>query len=237
MTAVSIPGRHGDIPGYLAVPAAPGPHPGVVVIHDALGMSTDLRNQADWLASEGFIAVAPDLYHWGRKLTCLFTFFREVGRGEGKSFDDIEATRRWLASHDGCTGTIGVIGFCLGGGFAVLVAPRGFAASSVNYGTVPKDASTLLADACPIVGSYGGRDPTLRKDPHRLEAILTEHGIAHDVKVYPEAGHAFLNDHDEDEVPVAVELLGKISRSAYHEPSAVDARARIVAFFREHLQR
>ena len=71
--------------------------------------------------------------------------------------------------------------------------------SSVNYGTAPKDAYTagFLRQACPIVGSYGGKDRTLRGAADRLERALTAVGVDHDVKEYPEAGHSFLNDHEE----------------------------------------
>jgi carboxymethylenebutenolidase len=221
----------GSVRGYLAVPRSVAPWPGVVVIMDAFGMSNDLRQQCDRLASHGYLALAPDLYSGGPKISCIRATFSALRRGSGRAFEDIEAARAWLGARSDCTKKVGVIGFCMGGGFALLVAPRfDFAASSVNYGQVPKDTDRLLRDSCPIVGSYGGTDRTLKGHAERLEAALQRLGIDHDVKEYPGASHGFMNRHSG-----ALGAMLRVFGVGYEADSAEDAWRRILAFFERHL--
>ena len=233
MPDLTYPGSSRELGGYLALPVGGERWPGVVVIHDAVGLSDDIREQADRLAAAGYLAFAPDLYSRAR-LRCVLAMLSAYRSGEGEAYDDIEAARRWVAQRDDCSGRIGVIGFCMGGGFALMSAVRSdFDAAAVNYGEVPKDAGTRLAGACPIVASYGARDLTLRGRADRLERALDELGIVHDVKEYPDAGHSFLNRINAG--PVLGTVLA-VTRFNHHHPSAEDAWRRILGFFDEHLR-
>lgn len=237
MPEIQIPTDRGPLPAYLASPEGEGRRPGVVVIHDIFGLSPETRRQADWLAGEGYLAVAPDLFSWGRTFTCFRAAVRALLAGTGRPFDDIAAVRAWLVEQPTCTGRVGVIGFCLGGQFALQLAPtEGYAASSVNYGAVPKDAERLLAGACPVIGSYGGRDRALRSAPARLDRALTVNGVDHEIRVYPAAGHGFMNDHRPAETTIVQKVIMAVTPGGgYHEPSTRDARRRIVEFFDRHL--
>jgi len=201
------------------------------VLHEVFGLTDDTRQQADRLAAAGYLAVAPDLYSAGGARRCLLSTFRALWSGSGAAVDDIEAVRVWVSGRQDCTGKVGVIGFCLGGGFALLAAARGFDAAAPNYGPLPKDPACALAGACPVVGSYGAKDRALRGAAAELDAALTDAGVVHDVKEYAEAGHSFLNRHGLGPLSV-VERVGGFS---YHQASAEDAWGRILRFFDQHL--
>jgi carboxymethylenebutenolidase len=233
MPEISYPATGGAVHGYLAVPAGPGPWPGVVVVHEAFGVNDDIRGKAQDLAAHGYLALAPDLYGGKSWLRCIRGVFMQLRAGRGPAFTALEAAREFLAGRADCTGTTGVIGFCLGGGFALMLAPRpGFAAASVNYGPVPAAAEDLLAGACPVVASFGGRDKgDARLSPERLERALTVLEVPHDVKLYPGSGHRFMSQS-----AGAAGVLAKVIGMAYQRHDAADSWARIYAFFGTYLQ-
>src|SRR5271167_2934179 len=148
MADTEIKTTWGVMPAYVARPVGEGPWPGVVVIHDAFGAGENLQLHADWLADCGYLAVAPNLLYWSRKFTCLRAVIKDIAARRGRSFDEIEAARAWLQAQPDCTGRQGVIGFCMGGAFAMLLAPGGrYAAAAPNYGKVPNDADSYFAGA------------------------------------------------------------------------------------------
>ena len=235
MPAITIPGGAStpELKAHLATPpVAEPPWPGVVVLHESFGLNDDIRQQADRLAAAGYLAVALDLYSAGGAMRCIRSVFAAHMRGRGAAFGDIDATRRWLAEREDCTGRVGVIGFCMGGGFAILTAARGFDASAPNYAHLPKDLDGALRGACPMIASFGTKDRTLRGTAAKLEDGLRRASVEHEVNEYPDAGHSFLNRHDLGPGGALLRVAG----IGYHEPSAEDAWGRILRFFEAHLR-
>jgi len=229
---IDRPGR-APLRAHLAVPAVgEGPWPGVVVVHEAFGLTQDTREQAQRLAAAGYLALAPDLFSDGGALRCLRSTFAALSSGRGKAYDDLEAARRHLQERGDGTGRVGVLGFCMGGGFALMTATRGFDASAPNYGQLPKDLPAALRGACPVVASYGGRDPGLKGAAGRLDQALVELDVPHDVKEYPGVGHSFMNRHNTGPFAPLEKLVGL----GHDGPAAEDAWSRILRFFEEHLR-
>jgi carboxymethylenebutenolidase len=224
--------------GYLATPVVtsdrPGPWPGVVLLHDVLGLGDDVREQADWLAAAGYLVAVPDLYEGSSPIRCLKSTFTQLGRQQGPAFDRLDAVRSAVAEEPSCTGRVGVIGYCMGGGFALLLAGRpGWSAASVNYGPVPDNVEDVLRGACPVVASFGGRDKRFAGAAQKIRTAADAAGVLVDVKEYPHARHGFIN-----RISAASPLtpLLKVAGVGYDHDAAADAKRRILRFFDEHLR-
>jgi carboxymethylenebutenolidase len=229
----AIPRGSADLGGYLARPAGDGPWPGVVAIHELFGLDDVLRRQCDRLAAAGYLTLGPNLFSDGGARRCLLSTFRALFSGRGKPFADIEAARRELLDSPDCTGKVGIIGFCMGGAFALVVSTRGFDVASANYGAVPRHAEQVLVGACPIIASYGRKDPLMLGQAKRLEKALVTTGVEHDLRVYEGAGHSFLNDAPNG--PAALQPIARIANIGPEPKAAADAWSRIESFFAEHL--
>lgn len=235
LTDIQIPlpdGTH--IPGRLAVPPGKGPFAAVVMVHEVFGIDESMTAQITRMASAGYLVLMPDLYSRGGMRKCLKATFRALVDGTGQAYVDIEAAKNLLLSRPDCTGKIGVVGFCMGGGFALQLVSTGYDAAAVNYGQAAKDLDAQLVGSCPIVASFGGKDLSLKGAGPKLEAALTQAGIAHDVKVYPEASHAFMNPTQAG--PKALRpLMNTVLGFKPRPDDAADAWSRIERFFGEHL--
>ena len=115
--------------------------------------------------------------------------------GTGPAYDDLVAARDHLLADPRCTGKIGLVGFCMGAGFCLQLAPRGlFDATAPNYGLAPKNIDTLTR-SCPVVASYGAKDRIVpRGAATQLETVLAQGDVPRDVKEYPDVGHSFMNN-------------------------------------------
>ncbi len=222
-----------SLTAVMAVPEGTGPWPAVVMVHEVFGIDENMRAQMVRLASAGYLVLMPDLFSRGGARKCLTATFKALAAGTGQAFEDIEVAKKFLLDREDSTGKVGVIGFCMGGGFALLLANQSYDAAVSNYGMLPSNMDEALSGACPIMGNYGGKDAQLKGAKAKLDSTLTTLGVLHDIKEYPEAGHAFMNPKQGGGA-----FFGTLLRVTGAKPNpeaATDAWNRIEGFFSEHL--
>jgi carboxymethylenebutenolidase len=197
---VEFPSNGHSASGYLA-PATSGSGPGVILIQEWWGLVPHITDVADRLAAEGFTVLAPDLYHGetttepdeaGKLMMALN--ITQAGKDMSGAIDH-------LRSLDSVTGDkVGVIGFCMGGGLALVLAclrPDAIGATVPFYGLIPwehaqPDYSKLDA---PVLGHYAAEDGFFTPDlVEALQSQLSSLGKEADLEIYPGTDHAFFND-------------------------------------------
>lgn len=152
----------GEFGAYLAQPIDQGPHAGVVVIQDALGLSDDIREQADRLGAAGYLAFAPDLYS-GRGVRCVVATMLASRSGKGAAYEEIDAARAFLAAREDCTGRIGIICPAAGGetvvsapGLACVVMPWHPLSGNRGYGYAKRSVGQIRSSSAgPCVPGWG----------------------------------------------------------------------------------
>jgi carboxymethylenebutenolidase len=223
---VTFPSNSHTAHGYLAHPAA-GSGPGVIVIQEWWGLTTHIKDVADRLAAAGFVALAPDLYggattHDGEEAGRFMSELPVDGAAR-----DLGGAVDYLLGDDAVTSqTVGAVGFCMGGGFViVLAAQQGsrIGAAVPFYGVLKEDYPDLSGLTAPVQGHFGEEDAFITPDAARglAERIKAESGVEPELFFYP-AGHAFYNDEN---------LLG-----TYDKEQADLAWQRAVTFLREHVR-
>ena len=213
--------------GYLALPKGGGTHPAIIVIHEWWGLNDWVKEQADSLAANGYIAFAVDLYK-GRVARDQESAHQYMS---GLSEDEALATLRragdFLRTRDDVRAqAIGVIGWCMGGRYSIRLASAdpNIRACVMYYGAPITDPAAIKAIRAPILGNFGGEDQGPTPDQVReFEKALAAAGKKADFKIYPGAGHAFANINN--------------PWGGYREDAAKDARRRTLAFLDRNLKR
>ena len=221
---VTFPSGGSTGQGLLYLPQGSGPHPALIVIHEWWGLNDWIKQEAAGYASQGYVALAVDLYH-GKVATDAETA-HELSRGlpQDQGVRDLTSALAWLAKRkDVDASRIGAVGWCMGGGFALqlAIAAPTLKAVAINYGALATDPASLAKIHAAVLGNFGGQDRGIPPDAvHAFEAAMQSLGKPVDAKIYPDAGHAFENPNN---------------TAGYKPADAADALARIDAFLHKEL--
>lgn len=215
------------IKAFLARSSARGQLPAVIIIHEWWGLNDHIKEIAQRFAREGYAALAPDLYsRLGYKVTKDANEAANLMNALSSQavLLDLNAATIYLKQQPFVDPQrIGIIGFCMGGTFALTQATHNsdLKASVPFYGKVPP-IETLNYLLCPVLYHYGAKDGWVtRQEVDRLKEGLAKYGKSGDVLIYVDAGHAFFNDTRPD---------------AFRPDEAKQAWQRTLQFFGEHLR-
>ncbi|HEY8171589.1 MAG TPA: dienelactone hydrolase family protein [Dehalococcoidia bacterium] len=215
---VSFQSNGGTADGYLATPAS-GKGPGIIVIQEWWGLNDNIKQIADRFAAEGFAALAPDLYHG--KLTKEPDEAQKMlmSLNMPQAAKDMAGAFDYLAANDACTGKIGSVGFCMGGGLSLTLATvRPVSACVMYYGMSDADVTKLQA---PVLGHFAENDGWVNAQAvGALESKLRSAGKPFEFHTYPGTDHAFFNDTRPE---------------VFSEPEAKQCWDRTIAFYKQHL--
>jgi carboxymethylenebutenolidase len=220
---VAFPSNANTTPGYLARPDDPNKHPAIVVIQEWWGLVPHIKDVAERFAREGFVALAPDLYHGeiaaepdeARKLAMALDRTRAV--------QEISDAAAYLIALDTTAPKkIGVVGWCMGGGLSLSTAASSsdIGAAVAFYGR-PLDANDTAKLRVPVLGLYAEHDHGISLEAvHAFENELKQNNITHSIQIYPGVEHAFFNE---------------TRPQIYSAAAAKDAWEKTLAWFRQYL--
>lgn len=221
---VEYPGATGPVKGYLARPAqAESPLPGILVIHENRGLNAHIEDVARRAALAGYTALAPDglTYVGGGMKDQEAARDRFAAADRAKITADVLAGVPYLAGRPDCTGRVGTVGFCYGGGVSLLCAAREKAvAAAVCFYGVALGAEDVARVKVPLMMHYAGTDERVNAGIPEFRTALDAAGVAYSLHMYPGTGHGFHND---------------TSQARYNEPAAKLAWRRTLSFFEEYL--
>ena len=210
--------------GYLAIPEGDGPFPGVIVVQEWWGLDAHIKDVAGRFAKEGFVALAPDLYHG--KVTAEPDEAQKLmmSLNMPQASKELVKAADYLASRTEVAGRgIGATGFCMGGGLALTLATESerIKAAAPFYGGNPSPIDKVANLRGPVSASYAEHDGWITAAVREeLKQALSQAGIQHEIKIYPGTEHAFFND----------------TRAEVHNRDASeDAWRRMLTLFRENL--
>ena len=220
---VEFSSNGGTANGYLSTPAS-GNGPGIIVIQEWWGLVPHIKTVAERFAAEGFVALAPDLYHGKLAKSPDEAGKLMMAMRIDEAEKDIRGAGQFLLDHDSTNGDkVGTVGFCMGGALSLYAATKNpkVGACVIFYGGHPNVKPDLPNLQAPVLGLYAGKDTFVTPESVReLDRKLKELGKTAEIIIIPDVDHGFFNDTRPE---------------VYNEATAKDAWERVVTFFRKHL--